>query len=117
MTFILTYLTEKLLRLALTAITFLDSLVIPRISNEHKLSCDKALSIEEHADCIFSMSKGKSPGNDGLTVEFYQFFWTDIKELLFESLKYSRIVGELSPSQRQAIIKSIEKRDKDKRFI
>ena len=97
--------------------TFLDSLDIPRISNEHKLSCDKALSIEELDDCIFSMSKGKSPGNDGLTVEFYQFFWTDIKELLFESLKYSRIVGELSPSQRQAIIKLIEKRDKDKRFI
>ena len=57
------------------------------------------------------MSIGKSPGNDGLTVEFYTFFWDDIKNLLFESLKHSCI------SQRQAIIKLIEKRDKDKCFI
>ena len=63
------------------------------------------------------MSDGKSPGNDGLTVEFYKFFWEDIKSILFDSLRYSRNVGELSTSQRQSIIKLIEKRDKDKRYI
>ena len=64
-----------------------------------------------------SMSVGKSPGNDGLSVEFYKLFWEDIKFALFDSFKYSREVGELSASQRQAIIKLIEKRDKDKRYI
>ena len=60
---------------------------------------------------------GKSPGNDGLTVEFYKFFWSDIKDIFYNSVCYSRRVGELSTSQKQAIIKLLEKRDKDKRFI
>ena len=63
------------------------------------------------------MCNNKSPGNDGLTAEFYKFFWADLKDPLFDSYKYSRIVGELSTSQRQAIIKLIEKKDKDKRYI
>ena len=63
------------------------------------------------------MSSGKSPGNDGLTIEFYKFFWLDIKDLFYDSDCYSRRVGELSTSQKQAIIKLLEKRDKDKRFI
>lgn len=30
---------------------------------------------------------GKSPGQDGLTTNFYKFFWEDIKDLLFKALK------------------------------
>ena len=63
------------------------------------------------------MSIGKSPGNDGLSVEFFKCFWDDIKTVFFSSVCYSRTVGELSSSQRQAIIKLIEKKDKDKRYI
>ena len=37
--------------------------------------------------------------------------------MLFDSYLYSKSVGELSVSQRQAVIKLIEKRDKDKRYI
>ena len=63
------------------------------------------------------MGSGKSPVIDGLTVEFYKFFWNDLKDVYFESVKYSKIKGELSTSQRQALIKLIEKKDKDKRFV
>ena len=63
------------------------------------------------------MSIGKSPRNDRLSVEFFKCFWDDIKTVFFSSVCYSRTVGELSSSQRQAIIKLIEKKDKDKRYI
>ena len=63
------------------------------------------------------MSSGKTPGNDGLSVEFYKHFWHILKNPLFESVKYSHIKGSLSVSQRQAIIKLLEKREKDKRYI
>ena len=96
---------------------FLDTLNIPTISEQHKLECEKALSLEDLETSLFKMSIGKSPGNDGLSVEFYKTFWDDIKNVFFESVCYSRLVGELSISQRQAIIKLIEKKDKDKRFI
>ena len=48
---------------------------------------------------------------------FGPVFWTDIKDIFFASVCYSRTVGELSTSQKQAIIKLLEKKDKDKRFI
>ena len=59
--------------------TFLDTLQLPVISDEHKQNCDKILTIEDLENSLFKMSDGKSPGNDGLTVEFYKFFWEDIK--------------------------------------
>ena len=98
-------------------LTFLNTLQIPTISEEHKASCEKDITMEDLKTSLFSMSGGKSPGNDGLTVEFYKCFWLEIKDFLFSSVCYSREVGELSTSQRQAIIKLLEKRDKDKRFI
>ena len=38
-------------------------------------------------------------------------------ELLCASIQQSFVAGELSTSQKQAIIKLIEKKDRDKRFI
>ena len=60
---------------------------------------------------------GKSPGNDGLTREFYVVFWKNISECLYQSLLDGKSKGFLSISQRQAIIKLLAKREKDKRFI
>ena len=98
-------------------LSFLNSLQIPCISDQHKNDCERELTVDDLKDSLFSMSGGRSPGNDGLTVEFYKVFWTDIKDIFFASVCYSRTVGELSTSQKQAIIKLLEKKDKDKRFI
>ena len=56
------------------------------------------------------MQNNKSPGNDGLTKEFYEGFWDEIKELLIASATEAKQRGELTISQRQAIIKLIEKK-------
>ena len=50
-------------------------------------------------------------------MEFYTAFWEDLGELLVDSLNYSYDYGELSNSQKQAIITLLEKKDKDKRKI
>ena len=63
------------------------------------------------------MKNDKSPGNDGIAKEFYEFFWDDIKNSLSDSIKKSFISGELSTSKKQAVIKLIEKKDRDKRLI
>ena len=59
----------------------------------------------------------KSPGNDGIAKEFYEFFWEDIKNSLSDSIGKSFISGKLSTSQKQAVMKLIEKKDRDKRLI
>ena len=63
------------------------------------------------------MSKNKSPGNDGLTKEFYKTFWEDLKKPLCASITKAFHRGELSHSQKQAVIKLREKKDIDKKII
>ena len=63
------------------------------------------------------MSNGKSPGSDGLTIEFYACFWEDIASCLVSTLNYSFEHGELSSSQKQAVIILIEKKGRDKRLV
>ena len=60
------------------------------------------------------MQNDKSPGNDGLTKEFYETFWDKLKEVFVNSVREAREIGHLSTSQRQAIIKLIEKNTKIK---
>ena len=63
------------------------------------------------------MQNDKSPGSNGLTKEFYETFWDELKEIFVISVREAKEIGHLSTSQRQVIIKLIEKKDKDKRFI
>ena len=58
------------------------------------------------------MQDCKSPGNEGLTKEFYEYFWNVIKDPLMNSIKEARKKKRLSISQRQAVIRLIEKKDR-----
>ena len=61
-------------------------------------------------DYMQSMGNYQSPGNDGLTKDFYETFWDDNKATFISSIKQAKETKELSISQRQAIIKLLEKR-------
>jgi len=79
----------------------------------------KALLIT-NAECFKALQtfrRGKSPGNDGLTAKFYKVFWPTLGHLLVDFLNCSFENGELANSQKQGIIKLIEKKSKDKRYI
>ena len=54
------------------------------------------------------MPNNKSPGNDGLTKEFYEVFWEDLLTPIISSFKSEFDKGELSNSQKQAVIKVTE---------
>ena len=64
-----------------------------------------------------SVQNDKPPGNEGLTNEFFATFSEDIKDDFLNSCRTAKLKKELSTSQRQTVIKPIEKKDKDKRFI
>ena len=63
------------------------------------------------------MKNRKTPGNDGLTKEFYVCFFGELRVLLLKSLNYSHLAGELSTSQKQAVVTLIEKKGRDKRLV
>ena len=50
---------------------FLDTINVPKILNEHKEKSNMLITLDELTENLFSMNGGKSPGNDGLTVELY----------------------------------------------
>ena len=56
-------------------------------------------------------------GKDGLTKESYETFGDELREIFLDSVREAKEIGLLSTSQRQTIIKLIEKKDRDKRFI
>ena len=56
----------------------------------------------------------KSPGNDGLSKEFYICFFNEIHSYLLQALIMSFREVQLFSSQRQAVVVLIEKKDKDK---
>ena len=67
---------------------------------------------------LYKRLKTENPsGNDGLTAEFYQVFWPTLGHLLVDPLNSSYEKGELANSQKQGIIKLIEKKNKDKRYV
>ena len=63
------------------------------------------------------MHTNKSPGSDGLTVEFFRRFWSDIGPILVEVLNYSLDKGLLPQSLRQAVITVLHKSGKDASFV
>ena len=78
---------------------------------EGKITDDELLKALKH------MKNDKSPGTDGLTVEFYKFFWKDIGTFLRRSLNYSFDKGELSVTQKQGIVSIIPKARKPREFL
>ena len=63
------------------------------------------------------MENNKSSGNHGLTKEFYIPFWNEVKVPFLLAIEKAYLVKQLSASQKQAVIKLIEKKGRDKRYI
>ena len=92
---------------------FLNLVSIPQLTEDQSKDCEFILSEKDLLLVLNSMPNNKSPGNDGLTKEFYEVFWEDLKTPLISSFKSAFDKSELSNSQKQAVIKLIEKKDKD----
>ena len=96
---------------------FLCGFITLSLNNDQINLCEKDLSETDLYNAMKNMQNNKSPGNDGLTKEFYEGFWDEIKELLIVSATEAKQRGELNILQSQAIIKLIQKKDRDKRYI
>lgn len=95
----------------------IERINIPTLSEDNKRMCDKELSSLECKIALQSMNKNKSPGCDGLTVEFYIRFWEALGGKLTETLAFVQKKGELSTSQKRGVITLLAKKGKDELFI
>ena len=90
---------------------------MPQLSNDQKLICDNDISIKECHDALLTFKFNKSPGNDGLTSEFYKSFWETISNDLIQCINDIKKFGSLTHSKKQAVITLIEKKGKDRLFL
>ena len=109
--------TEDNLNVHLIDKFFPDDAEIPKLNENEKESCEGMISEEECVKAIKSMQNGKSPGTDGLPVEFYKIFWKNIKKLVMNSFSYSYENENMSISQKQSIITLLPQKNNDVRFL
>ena len=82
-----------------------------KVSDKDRDTCEGNLSFDECRKAVFSMKKNKSPGSDGISVEFYQQFWDFIGEEIVNSLNEGYEQRELSHTQKHGIVSLIFKKD------
>ena len=83
---------------------FLSQVTVKLTQNE-KDKLDEDLSLDELKRSMMDLQKNKSPGSDGLTKEFYDFFWESLCQLYFDCIKEIEEKEELSPSQKKGLIR------------
>ena len=96
---------------------FLSDIHLPTITDENYNICDAEITEDNLLVALKCIAHNKTPGNDGLSKDFYQTFRKDIKDVFINSLKQEKIEGSLNISQRQVVIKLLEKKDRYKRYI
>ena len=95
----------------------LNEVSVSKLNYEDARIFDGDLNELELLKALKSMQNNKSPGNDRLTKEFYETFWNEIKHPFMNSIMEAREKKKLGTSQLQAVIKLIEKKERDKWFI
>lgn len=81
-----------------------------KLKKEESQSCDGLIKTEEIKEAINHMKLNKSPGIDGLTVEFYKEFWPQLEIILLKSFNESFNKNELTTSQKQGILSLLYKK-------
>ena len=87
-----------------------------KLSNEHFRLCEVEISLDEIIEAINSQQNNKSPGNDGLTAEFYKHFSNELAPILLEVYDSWKQLGIIGISSRTGIILVIYKKG-DKKDI
>ena len=90
---------------------------LPKLEEEQAKTLEGKITYEEAASALKNMKNDKSPGSDGMTVNFLKFFWKDIGQFIVRSLNEGFKNGKMSITQREGIITCIPKGDKPREFL
>ena len=82
---------------------FLTNASLPKLNENQKSKCEGLMTESELLKSIKAFKNGKTPGTDGLTAEFYKYFWNDIKDLLLSSINFALQYGRLSTEQAEKV--------------
>ena len=89
----------------------------PKLTEEDKKCLEGELSEKEILLVLKKMKNNKSPGSDGFTVEFFKFFYNDLKTFICKAINEGYREGKMSITQRQGVITCLPKGDKPKQYL
>ena len=81
-----------------------------KLTDEQKSSLEKDITLEDVANAMKLMKNNKSPGEDGITIEFYKTYFNIIGEDLLEVFQCGLNNRELAYSQYLAVISLLYKK-------
>ena len=65
---------------------FFSDVDIPKLFENQVKPCEENLTGKDLYNSLKSMQSDKSPGSNGFTKEFYETFWTELKEIFVDSV-------------------------------
>ena len=68
-------------------ISYINQISFPVLTREQSQTCEGPILESELLKALKNMSNNKSLANDGLTKEFYEAFWEDLKKPLCATCK------------------------------
>lgn len=83
------------------------------LTREERDSINGPLTIMEIDKSLQQMTPNKTPGPNGLSLNFYQKFWNKIRGLLFQVYTISLEEGELHQTAYEGILTLLPKKDRD----
>ena len=94
--------------------SLLDSLKSKKVNTPN---LGHAITVQELANTLKKMKNGKSPGIDGISVDFLKVFWTKLKYFITNCINVCYKKGKLSYSLKKSVIICLPKGNKDRQCL
>ena len=88
-----------------------------KVSEEKRLLQEEEITLEELQTAIKGMNNNKTPGQDGIPVDFYKVFWKQLKDSFLQMVQEVYQKEQLHATARKGILNLIPKGNKDTRFV
>ena len=79
------------------------------LPTRREMRLEGEITLKECRDILRTFSSGRSPGDDGFTWEFYNYFFALLGQDLVNCFNYAYKKGEMSVSQRRGVITLVPK--------
>ena len=96
---------------------FLETNDLKQLNIEQQTKCEGLVNLNEMKEVLVNTKNNKSPGPDGIPMEFYKMFFNDINSFLIRSMNEAYRSGSLSITQKQGVITCLPKGDKPKQYL
>ncbi len=83
---------------------------LPKLQPKQRETLDSDISLQELTDAVKQLSSGRSPGIDGITTDFYHYFWNVLGQDFYEVVKECFENGFLPSSCRRAVLSLLPKK-------